>query len=227
MRICLYLVLAAIIAPSVSRTEANARPMTYNVALNCAQNQPQSTGMTPEERTALLDLLNKTKQDFIQSIKGLSQAQWDFKPGPFSWSVAQTSEHIILAEGYIFSYSQQVMKAPAQERTSHTGAEEDKAVMAKVGDRSHRIMNPAAIAPKGRFQTPADAIAAFTEARDRSIEYVKATKDDLRHHLTPDGSGGQLDAYEFLMLMAGHSGRHTVQIKEVQANPKYPATAVQ
>jgi hypothetical protein len=227
MRICLCLVLAASIAPSMSRTQAGARTTFYNTAPNRAQNPPQSTGITPEERTALLYLLDKTKEDFIQSIKGLSQAQWDFKPSPFSWSVAQTSEHIILAEGYIFSYSQQVLKAPAQERTGHTSAEEDNAVMSKVGDRSHRIMNPAAIAPRGRFQTPADAVAAFTVARDRSIEYVKTTKDDLRHHLTPDGTGGQLDAYEFLMLMAGHSGRHTVQIKEIEANPKYPATAVQ
>ena len=175
------------------------------------------------DRKALLDLMTKTKEDFIASIRGLNAAQWDFKPSPFSWSVAQASEHIILSEDYIFGYSQQLLKSPAQARTGRPSGDEDKGVLTRVGDRSHRIMNPAAIAPKGRFKTPDEAIAAFTAKRDHNIEYVKTTQDDLRFHLSPDGSGGQMDAYELLLLMAGHSGRHTQQIKEVEANPKYPA----
>jgi len=116
------------------------------------------------------------------------------------------------------------MKAPVGERTGHSAEETDKGLMTKVGDRSHRIMNPAAIAPKNPHKTPAEAIAAFTEARDKTIEYVKNTQDDLRHHLAPDGTGGQLDAYEMVMLLAAHSGRHTAQIKEIQGNPKYPVS---
>jgi hypothetical protein len=32
-----------------------------------------------------------------------------------------------------------------------------------------------------------------------------------------------MDAYQFLVLMATHTARHTEQIKEVQANANYPA----
>jgi hypothetical protein len=188
-----------------------------------AQSQVQSGPISAEDRAALVDLLTKTKADFIQSIKGLSEAQWQFKPSPFSWSVGQTAEHIILSEEFLFGYSQQLLKTPAQFRTGPSGTDEDKGLLTKVGDRTHRVMNPAAIAPRGRFKTPDEAIAEFTRRRDRSLEYARTTQDDLRHHLTADGSGGQLDAYEFLLLMAGHSGRHTQQIKEIEANPKYPS----
>ncbi|HEY6330034.1 MAG TPA: DinB family protein [Blastocatellia bacterium] len=217
LKLILAVVMAAAIgAPSLART---SRPGATKVSV-------QATSLTPEERAALVDLLTKTKQDFIQSVKGLTQAQWEFKPSPFSWSVAQTAEHIILSEDYLFKVSQQLLKAPVQNRTSAaSGADEDKTLLTKVGDRSHRVMNPAAITPRGRFKTPDDAIAAFTEARDRDIEYAKTTQDDLRHHLTSDSGGGQLDAYEFLLLMAGHSGRHTMQIKEVEANAKYPSAS--
>jgi hypothetical protein len=32
-----------------------------------------------------------------------------------------------------------------------------------------------------------------------------------------------MDAYQYLVLMATHTARHTAQIKEVQANANYPA----
>jgi hypothetical protein len=200
-----------------------ATPTEAGTSQAQAQGQVQSGPISAEDRTALVDLLTKTKLDFIQSIKGLSEAQWQFKPSPFSWSVAQTAEHIILSEEFLFGYSQQLLKTPAQSRTGPSGADEDKGLLTKVGDRSHRVMNPAAIAPRGRFKTPDEAIAEFTQRRDHSLEFARTTQGDLRHHLTADGAGGQLDAYEFLLLMAGHSGRHTQQIREIESNPRYPS----
>jgi hypothetical protein len=35
-------------------------------------------------------------------------------------------------------------------------------------------------------------------------------------------SGAKWDAYEFILLIAAHSERHTSQIKEVKAGPNYP-----
>jgi len=34
--------------------------------------------------------------------------------------------------------------------------------------------------------------------------------------------GVKLDAYEFVLLIAAHSERHTKQILEVKADPNYP-----
>src|SRR5258706_12241465 len=90
-----------------------------------------------------------------------------------------------------------------------------------VGDRSNKPTAPEPITPSGKFTTPADAAQAFTEKRNRNLEYAKTTTDDLRVH-TVKGPLGIMDSYQFLLLMASHTGRHTDQIKEVQANADYP-----
>jgi hypothetical protein len=179
--------------------------------------------MTSAERAALLDQLTKTKQGFIDSVRGLNEAQWRFKPNAFKWSVAECAEHIILSEDFLFGVSQQMLKSPVQARASVTGQPPDEALLLRVADRSQKVLNPDALAPKGRFKTPDEAIAEFSARRDRHIEYVRTTTDELRAHFSPGPGGTKLDAYQFLLLTASHSARHTAQIKEVEANPKYPA----
>src|SRR5581483_425170 len=65
----------------------------------------------------------------------------------------------------------------------------------------------------------------FTARRAKTIEYVKTTGDDLRVHVV-DGPAGKMDAYQFLILLASHSVRHTEQIKEVEANANYPKSGM-
>jgi len=115
-----------------------------------------------------------------------------------------------------------MLKSPSQPRATVTGQPPDQALLMRVADRSQKVLNPDALAPKGKFKTPEEAIAEFTARRDRHIEYAKATMDDLRAHFSPGPGGTKLDAYQYLLLMAAHSARHTAQIKEVEANAKYP-----
>jgi hypothetical protein len=75
--------------------------------------------------------------------------------------------------------------------------------------------------PSGKFATPEEAAKPFTEARDKSIAYVKTTDAGLRVHVGP-GPVGPIDGYRILLLMASHSARHTLQIREVVADPNYP-----
>jgi len=185
------------------------------------QSPTTSGAMTTEERAALVDQLTKSKQGFIDSIRGLKENQWRFKPNAFKWSPAECAEHIIVSEDFLFGLSQQTLKSPAQPRATGSTQKLDEALLMRVADRSQKFLNPAALAPKGKFKTPDEAIAEFTARRDRNIEYARTTNDDLRSHFG-SGLGGKADAYQYLLLMAAHSGRHTAQIKEVEANPKYP-----
>lgn len=178
--------------------------------------------MTDSERAFLLEQLELTKKNMLQSISGLSAAQWKFKPGPAVWSVQECAEHIILAEDYIFGASQGILKSPAVDRMQSSNEQVDHMLVAGVLDRSKKATAPEPITPSGtKFATPADAAAEFTKRRDHSIAYVKTTDDDLRVHAA-DGPAGKMDAYQFLLLMAAHSGRHTLQIREVEGNADYP-----
>lgn len=177
--------------------------------------------MTPAERAYLLEQLEQSKKEMLASIQGVSAAQWKFKPAPAVWSVAECAEHIILAEDYIFGGAQAALKSPAGPRLETANAEHDRALVAGVKDRSKKATAPEPITPADKFAAPADAIAEFTARRDKSILYVSTTTDALRAH-SMDGPAGQMDSYQFLLLMAAHSARHTAQIREVQANADYP-----
>src|SRR5256885_16720950 len=70
--------------------------------------------LTQEERDRAVAELEGSKKAFLDATKGLSPAQWNFKAAPNRWSVAECSEHIALAEGFIFALvSEKIMKAPA------------------------------------------------------------------------------------------------------------------
>jgi DinB superfamily len=176
-----------------------------------------------EERAFLVQQLEDSKKAFLASISGLTEAQWKFKPAPAVWSVAECAEHIVLSEDYIFGASQAILKTPAVARPEASTLAHDRVLAAAVLDRSHKATAPEPIAPGGKIATPADAARMFTEKRDAHIAYVKSTRDDLRVHTSETPNTGVMDAYQLIVLTAAHSGRHTEQIKEVEANANFPA----
>jgi DinB family protein len=176
------------------------------------------------ERAFLIEQMEMSKKAFLASISGIGDAQWKFKPAPNVWSVQECAEHIVLSETFLFGVSQQVLKTPAVPRPEKSNAEFDHQFALGVQDRSHKATAPEPIDPAGKSAslTPEGAAKAFTEKRDQNEEYVKTTSDDLRTHVMA-GPAGPIDAYQWLVLLATHTARHTAQIKEVQANANYPA----
>ncbi len=54
--------------------------------------------LTPEQIAKASRHLIKTRDALLQSVAGLTASQWEFKPAPDRWSVAEVLEHIILVE---------------------------------------------------------------------------------------------------------------------------------
>ena len=182
----------------------------------------QSGTLTPEERSYLIEQLTKSKQAFIESFQGLSDAQWKYKAAPERWSIEECAEHLILSEDFIFAGSQKMLQAPAQPRAASSTPEHDREIFAMVQDRSHKATAPEPVHPTGQWPTVSAAITEFTKRRDRNIAYVRETKDELRTHSSSDTPLGTMDAYQVLVLMAGHTLRHTAQIQEVKTSAGYP-----
>jgi hypothetical protein len=61
----------------------------------------QAQSLTKEEREKAIKYLEKTRAGVLEATKGLSEAQWNFKPGPDRWSVAEVTEHIAAAEDFL------------------------------------------------------------------------------------------------------------------------------
>jgi len=175
--------------------------------------------VTQADKDRAVQYLEQTKQGVLDATKGLSDAQWNFKPGPDRWSIAQVMEHIAAAEDFIRQAdAEQVMKAPAV--PDRDVKKTDDAVVANVPDRSHKVQAPEPLVPTNRFGSPENSLKHFVESREKTEEFVKTTPG-LREHVA-DSPVGKLDGYEFVLLIAAHSERHTKQILEVKADTNYP-----
>jgi hypothetical protein len=179
--------------------------------------------LTPEEREVALKSLQATHDKFLQSIAGLSQKQWAFKPAPDRWSVAEVAEHIAVSEATLFGLVQkQIMMSPATPEKREQVKGKDEIVLQKVPDRSHKVQAPEFLRPTGRWATEADLTKAFEDSRRTTMDYVRTTNDDLRDHFFDHPVLGTLDGYQWLLLISAHSERHTAQIEEVKADPNFP-----
>jgi DinB superfamily len=174
------------------------------------------------DKDRALQYLESTKKGVLDATKGLSDAQWNFKAAPDRWSVAEVMEHLAAAEDMIRGMTQeQLMKSPAVAvRDAEETKKADEAVLAMVPDRSHKVQAPEPLVPTNRFGSPAAAQKHFVESRAVTEEYLK-NATGLRAHLG-DSPMGKLDGYEFVLLIAAHSERHTKQMLEVKADPNFP-----
>jgi uncharacterized damage-inducible protein DinB len=188
-----------------------------------AQSAPSATTtLTPEEREAALKLFQSSRDNFLKSISGLSQKQWTFKPAPDRWSVAEVAEHITVSESTLFGLVQRTVQAPADPAKREEVKGKDQLIVERVPDRSHKAQAPEILRPTGRWANEADLVKAFQESRDANMNYVRTTNDDLRDHFFSHPVFGPLDGYQWLLLIATHSARHTAQIEEVKADPNFP-----
>ena len=183
----------------------------------------QTTTLSAEEREAALKHLQATHDAFLQSISGLSEKQWKFKPAPDRWSVAEVAEHIAVSESAILGLVQkQFLASPAAPDKRAEVKGKDELILTAVPDRSHKAQAPEFLKPTNRWATQAELTKAFEDERKTTMDYVKTTNDDLRDHFGPHPVFGTLDAYQWILLISAHSERHTKQIAEVKADPNFP-----
>ena len=194
------------------------------VALFFAADTTQT--LSKEERDKAVAELEGSKKAFLDATKGLSAAQWSFKSAPDRWSVAECAQHIAMSEGFIFGLvSEKIMKAPPNPEKRAAALGKDEKLVLMLQDRTHKATAPEPIDPtKNKAMTGEESIKLFLDNRAHTIDYVKTTQEDLRDHLFdhPAPPIGTLDAYQWILLISGHSRRHTLQILEVKADPNFP-----
>ena len=181
----------------------------------------QAQSLTQVDRDKAMRYLGTTRQGVIDATKGLSAAQWNFKPAPDRWSVAEVTEHIAAAEdmfrGLIVD---KVLRAGARTQPADV-AVIDEIVISKVPDRTEKRQAPEMLKPTNRFGSPDASLKHFLESRTTTEDLLKNTKD-LREHAILSPFGKEMDAYEWILFISANSERHTKQINEVKADPNFP-----
>jgi hypothetical protein len=178
--------------------------------------------LTQGERDRALSELYATRKVFLDSVAGLTEAQWNFKPAPDVWSIAECAEHITLSEDLIAGRARQMMESPAEPDKRALTKGKDEAILKGAADRSQKFKAPEVLVPTHRWPTQAALVAHFKESRDRTLDYVRTTEDPLRVHFSDHPVFKTLDAYQWFLLLSAHTARHTAQLNEVKQNPNYP-----
>jgi len=215
-------------AYTASKQKGSSRLMTKPLialtvlALTLSVVPASAQPLTQPERDSLLKHLQQTRQAFLDSISELSDAQWTFKVGPDRWSIAEVAEHIAVSETTILQIvTDQIIKGPPVPRSANSVS--DEKLLAGLLDRTSRFQAPEMLKPTERWATRDALTKDFLAAREKTATYVKTSTDDLHGHGGPHPVFGMLEGYQWVLLLSGHSARHTAQIEEVKTSAGYPA----
>ena len=178
--------------------------------------------MTSAERTFLLQHLADSSSRLQSAYQGLSREQRHFKPAPNRWSAAELLEHLAVVEARLFEMIQKTLEAPAD--ASKRSVMTDQAMMADVAGRITRFEAPEFLAPTGKC--PDEQLwQEFETARKRTREFATATNADLRRYFMAHPILGELDCYQWLLLLAAHCDRHRAQMEENKTAAGFPRSA--
>lgn len=169
--------------------------------------------MAPKERAEIVEDLERSRQEFIAALAGLTESQANARPDPERWSVLDCVEHVTTVEERFQGWLNAAKKldAPRIDKDKEAG------LMARVPDRSTRVKAPEAVVPAGRFTTLEQALEQFNAGRTRSIQFAEDRCDDLYCLASEHPRFGPVNGVELLIIIAGHSRRHAAQIRETRA----------
>jgi hypothetical protein len=176
--------------------------------------------ITPAEREFALKLLDDTGAGLLQMLDGLSSEQLLYRPEPGRWSVAETTEHVIVVEKRLVPALEKLLLEPPDLATQ--AAMSDQEVVHEIGTVVNRVQSPERSLPTSRW--PAEELSReFETARQNTRNFVTSTNGDLRHHFIRHWLFGNFDAYQWVLLLGAHASRHTNQSKSVIASPGFPS----
>ena len=177
--------------------------------------------MTSTEREMLLKNLAESRGRLLRMAQGLSGEQLHHRPAPGRWTVAECLEHIAIVEGRVLGSIQKTLEAgpDASKRSSMEG--KDDALVADVASCATRIQAPDVLAPTGRWPDE-QLLKEFEAVRQRTRDFAASTSADLRRHFYRHPIIGELDLYQWLLLIPAHCDRHRAQSEVVMASPGFP-----
>jgi hypothetical protein len=182
--------------------------------------------LTDQDRAFGVKQLENSRKLFLESIKGLTEEQWKFKPAPDRWSIAECAEHITLSEEVLMQFvTEKLLKNAVVPRMGAIDRQDDLDVIRSAKDRSTKATAPGTLRPTGKWPTRTLLTDEFRKRRERTIEYIRTTQNDLRAHVEESGPGRIRDGFQYIMLISAHSERHTAQIEEIKQSPRFPPSS--
>lgn len=173
-------------------------------------------GIKDGDRQRLLAHLDMTESWLVSELEGLTPDQLKFRMSPESWSIMDVVEHLAIAEPQYWEQAKESMRQPPSGKRPEAS---DAGILWYGVDRSNRSKTGEARVPKGKWQNVADSLAAFRKLRRTIRDYAANTREDPRSRMLLDGN---MDVYQWLLMISSHAQRHILQIREIKSHATYP-----
>jgi uncharacterized damage-inducible protein DinB len=173
--------------------------------------------LTDRERQRLIAHLEMTERWLNDEVARLSPAQLAFRPAPDAWSIMQVVDHLVVVGPIYWQDLQTAVKGPAS--PANRSANDVDYLWYGI-DRTNREKAIPSEVPKGQLRDVREGLDAIRRQHAQLRQYIQTTSDDLRSRVVQrQGS----DAYQWALLISTHEQRHILQIREIKADPKFPA----
>jgi hypothetical protein len=187
--------------------------------------------MNEEERHQVLTELVASEGRVLGLVSGLTAQQWAFRDTagsqPVRWSIAEIVEHLALFERFIAGAIASAMALPCdlarKERAAELSERNEGLVLGLASTRTtQQFKAREATTPTGRWTEPEELIAEFRKARAESVTFVQQMRGNPRDFFFAHIAFGDLDCYQWLLLLSTHTDRHALQIEEVMRDAAFP-----
>jgi hypothetical protein len=180
--------------------------------------------MKAQERQVVLEQLEASEARVLEVIAGLTPAQWEFREMPERWSIADNVEHLVVFEGFIRSAIAKTLEGAAEPgKKADVGAKEPL-VLGVANGRCNKLIAREVVRPTGRWPDRSELVRELQKTRAVTVAFAAETEADLRGHFFPHIAFGDLDCYQWLVVLGQHSVRHVFQIEEIKAHAAFPAS---
>jgi uncharacterized damage-inducible protein DinB len=182
--------------------------------------------MTEQERRYLLDEFTASQNRLMALVANLTPEQWTFRPAEDRWSIGDCIEHVTAVEERVMAAIGKHLEHPPESEKRHLAEGKDSLAKQKVPDRSRRIEAPEPVRPKRNWQDPDRLLGEFRARRERTLQFTSSSDGDFRNHFFAHIALGELDCYQWLVVLSLHGGRHAQQIEEIKSDPAFPRAGV-
>jgi hypothetical protein len=191
------------------------RLLAFIVVSVCTIASADAQGLSDGDRQRLMAHLEMTESWLVSELGGLTPEQLKFRMTPESWTITEVVEHLAIAEP---QYWEQLNKSMQQPAATEKPQATDAGILWYGIDRTNRNKTGEARVPKGRWSSVSESLGEFRKLRATMKEYAAKTTDPLRSRMLLQGN---MDVYQWFLMISSHSQRHILQIREIKAHSGY------
>lgn len=179
----------------------------------------------PEDRAASLQqYLKESEQYFMHALVDLSEAHWTYRLGADQWSISNCAEHILKAEEAILQGIR--AKVRAEDPVDKAETSTDDEILNILYDRvNKKVKTRESFEPTGAWATKDEFLAAYNESRKALNRFLENNQANL-HQYFSQSPAGEVSLHQMLLVLAGHTARHTHQIEEIRDELGLPTASL-